>query len=120
MSFDQACETMPMMLAEYNSVMTEFSDQDIEFLLIDSADLGREALLSLWLNLPILEDDGQLVSESLGIENAGEVFLLNPDRLSLYYRGPVSLELTDSLSSLKTLQDTLEFKSGDCSIEYPV
>ena len=120
MSFDQACETMPMMLVEYNSVMTEFSDQDIEFLLIDSADLGREALLSLGLNLPILEDDGQLVSESLGIENAGEVFLLNPDRLSLYYRGPVSLELTDSLSSLKTLQDTLELKSGDCSIEYPV
>ena len=120
MSFDQACESMPEFLAEYNSVMKEFSDHNIEFLLIDSADLGREALVSLGADVPILEDDGQLVSESLGIKNAGEVFLLNPVRLSLYFRGPVSLELRDLLSSLKSTQDTFELESSGCSIEYPV
>ena len=120
MSFDQTCESMPLMLAQYNSIVKEFSDHDIEFLLIDSVDLGREALVSLGLDIPILEDDGQLVSESLGIENAGEVFLLNPERLSLYFRGPVSMELRDSLSSLQSIQDTLEFEAMECNIEYPV
>ena len=54
MSFDQTCASMPIMLAEYNSLVSEFSNLDIEFLLMDSADLGREALLSLGLNIPIL------------------------------------------------------------------
>ena len=64
---------MPAMLAEYDDIISEFSSNGIEFLLIDSEGLGRETLASLRLNAPILEDSGQLVSESLGFERSGEV-----------------------------------------------
>tara|TARA_B100000427_G_scaffold327692_1_gene339033 strand:- start:907 stop:2580 length:1674 start_codon:yes stop_codon:yes gene_type:complete len=119
MSFDQSCQLMPAMLAEYDDIVSEFSSNGIEFLLIDSEGLGRETLASLRLNVPILEDSGQLVSESLGFENSGEVLMLNPERLSVYFRGPVSPDLRTSLSSMESIQDTLELESRGCKIEYP-
>lgn len=119
MSFDQSCQFMPAMLAEYDEIVSEFSSNGIEFLLIDSGGLGRETLASLRLNVPILEDSGQLVSESLGFENSGEVLMLNPERLSLYFRGPVSSDLRTSLSSMESIQDTLELEPRGCKIEYP-
>ena len=119
MAFDQSCQLMPSILSEYQDIVSEFSNHEIEFFLIDSEGMGREKLASLELNLSILEDSGQLVSESLGIENAGEVLLLNPERLSVYFRGPVSQELRTSLNSLESIQDTLELESRGCEIEYP-
>ena len=119
MSFDQSCQFMPAMLAEYDDIVSEFSSNGIEFLLIDSEGLGREALASLRLNVPILEDSGQLVSESLGFERSGEVLMLNPERLSVYFRGPVSPDLRTSLSSMESIQDTLELEPRGCKIEYP-
>ena len=119
MSFDQSCQFMPAMLAEYDDIVSEFSSNGIEFLLIDSEGLGRETLASLRLNVPILEDSGQLVSESLGFENSGEVLMLNPERLSVYFRGPVSPDLRTSLSSMESIQDTLELEPRGCKIEYP-
>ena len=119
MSFDQSCQFMPAMLAEYDDIVSEFSSNGIEFLLIDSEGLGREMLGSLRLNVPILEDSGQLVSESLGFERSGEVLMLNPERLSVYFRGPVSPDLRTSLSSMESIQDTLELEPRGCKIEYP-
>ena len=119
MSFDQSCQSMPAMLAEYDDIISEFSSNGIEFLLIDSEGLGRETLASLRLNAPILEDSGQLVSESLGFERSGEVLMLNPERLSVYFRGPVSSDLRTSLSSMESIQDTLELEPRGCKIEYP-
>ncbi len=119
MSFDQSCQSMPAMLAEYDDIINEFSSNGIEFLLIDSEGLGRETLASLRLNVPILEDSGQLVSESLGFERSGEVLMLNPERLSVYFRGPVSSDLRTSLSSMESIQDTLELEPRGCNIEYP-
>ena len=120
MSFDESCTSMSAMLQEYSSVSEELSSQDIEFLLIDSVDLGREALTDLGLDFPILEDSGQLVSESLGIKNAGEVLVLNPERLSIFYRGTVGLEFRASLGALETIQDTIKSESVNCNVDYPV
>ena len=119
MAFDQSCQLMPSMLAEYHDIVNEFSNHGIEFLLIDSKGSGREKLASLESSVSILEDSGQLVSESLGIKNAGEVLLLNPERLSIYFRGPPSQDLRTSLNSLESIQDTLELESRGCEIEYP-
>ena len=119
MSFDQSCQSMPAMLAEYDDIISEFYSNGIEFLLIDSEGLGRETLANLRLNVPILEDSEQLVSESLGFERSGEVLMLNPERLSVYFRGPVSPDLRTSLSSMESIQDTLELEPRGCKIEYP-
>jgi hypothetical protein len=52
------------------------------------------------LNLPLLDDSGQLVSETLNISNAGEVLVLNPQRTSLYYQGPLGQELDQTLAMI--------------------
>ena len=119
MSFDQSCQFMSAMLAAYDDIASEFSNKGIDFFLIDTEGLGRKTLASLSLSVPILEDSGQLVSESLGFENSGEVLLLNPERQSVYFRGPVSENLRTSLNSLDSNQDTLELQPSGCKIQYP-
>ncbi|NQV68462.1 MAG: hypothetical protein HQ498_00415 [Pseudohongiella sp.] len=127
MSYVAGCASMESRLAEFKALQSSYSDQGIEFLLIDSQDLVRTPLRTLNTGLPVLEDGGQLVSEALGIQHAGDVVVLNPERLSLYYKGPVSAELGATLSSVLEggLENTVtgeESASPEaaCEIEYPV
>ena len=122
MAYDHGCDAMASLLANYQSISSKYSGQDIEFLLIDSLDLGRAALLGFETDLPILEDDGQLVSETLGIERAGDVLVLNPVRLSLYYRGPVAGKLDAIVAGVLTgaIEDTEKISGSGCEINYPV
>jgi len=87
--------------------------------------LNRSNLNSLDMDLPVLEDGGQLISESLGIVQAGDVLVLNPQRLNLFYRGQLSSELGSTLSQILEdgVSDTVEFDSASpvdssCAIEY--
>jgi hypothetical protein len=41
-------------------------------------------------DIPVLMDDTQIVSESLGVEKLGEVFLLDPKSFAVLYRGPAA------------------------------
>ncbi|MDP1931089.1 MAG: redoxin domain-containing protein [Gammaproteobacteria bacterium] len=123
MSYAQNCHGMEDMLSEYRALQSRYGGQGIEFLLLDSHDLGRAALADLNAGLPILQDSGQLVSEALGIRSAGEVRVLNPDRMSLFYSGMVSTELDQTLSGLLQgpIRDTVKVEgSNSCEIAYPV
>jgi len=120
MAYDHFCESMSSMVQDYQAVANQFSERDIDFLLIDSLDLGRSQLASFEIGLPILEDDGQLVSESLGIQKAGEVIVLNPHRLSIYFRGSPSDDLPQTLDSLSEIEDTLKFDVPGCELKFPV
>lgn len=127
MSYAQECASIDARLAEFKALQSRFSEQGIEFLLIDSKDLEREQLGRLDTEFPVLEDGGQLVSEALGINHAGDVLVLNPERLSLFYRGPGTAELADTLASVLdgTVEDTVVGETmssidGACGIEYPV
>ena len=122
MAYDHGCDAMASLLANYQSISSKYSGQDIEFLLIDSLDLGRASLLGFETDLPILEDDGQLVSETLGIERAGDVLVLNPVRRSLYYRGPVAGKLDAIVAGVLTgaIEDTEKISGSGCEINYPV
>ncbi|PCJ27066.1 MAG: hypothetical protein COA96_03895 [SAR86 cluster bacterium] len=135
MSYVEDCSEMDSMLGKFMTLQSRFKGQGIEFLLIDSQGLNRSQLSNLNVELPVLEDGGQLVSESLGIVNAGDVLVLNPERLSLYYKGQPSVELASTLSGL--LQDEIDntISGGEvttetttdvtttgsaCGIDYPV
>ncbi|MCH7671950.1 MAG: hypothetical protein IIB72_07255 [Proteobacteria bacterium] len=122
MAYDHGCDAMASLLANYQAISSKYSGQGIEFLLIDSLDLGRAALLDFETDLPILEDDGQLVSETLGIERAGDVLVLNPVRLSLYYRGPMAGKLDGIVAGVLTgaIENTEKISGSGCEINYPV
>ena len=122
MAYDENCAAMTNHVNEYQSLANEFTKQGLEFVFLDSLDLGRDAFVDSNLNLPVLEDEGQLVSESLGIQNAGDVRVLNPERLSIYYRGSVSNQLRETLQGVLngSVSDTVSTAIESCSITYPV
>lgn len=120
MAYSADCPAMEEQLESYQLMQAKYSEQGIEFLLIDSADLGRPALASNDLALPLLEDDGQLVSESFGISQTGEVLVLNPLRSTLYYKGAPGEALDSALAKVLAgdLNDTLNIPTMGCSIGY--
>ncbi len=122
MSYSKSCSNMDNMLSSYTALKSQYAEQGIEFLLIDSQDSTREALNNLDLDIPVLQDNGQLVSEMLGFESVGDVRVLNPDRLSVYYTGEVGAELEQTLASIsdEPIRNTVNAQSNNsCAIEYP-
>lgn len=122
MAYDSSCAEMGSMLRRFSALDSLYNDQGIDFVLLDAKDLGREVARALDLPLPLLEDDGQLVSETLEITRAGDVLVLNPQRLSVYYRGDSSEALDGALNAVVDgrVEDTMAIETGGCPIDFPV
>jgi len=120
MAYAGNCPAMDSLLTEYETLAARHAGEDFEFLLIDTQDRDRAELQALNTALPILEDDAKLVSETLSIANAGDVLVLNPERLSLYYRGQPSEDLNATLQSIngEGVSDTLNLPGENCAINY--
>ncbi|MDO9519392.1 MAG: redoxin domain-containing protein [Pseudohongiella sp.] len=116
MSYEDSCPNMDAQLANYSHLATHFADEDIEFLLITTSNSSNTIH-----NIPILLDETQLVSESLGIEKAGDVRVLAPQRLSLLYKGAVTATLQQVLSSVESSANETVYGEnlGACVISYP-
>jgi hypothetical protein len=52
------------------------------------------------VRIPVLMDDTQLVSESLGIDKTGEVFLFDPKSFTVVYRGPADAHFTQAIDAV--------------------
>lgn len=122
MAYGDECASMPAQMALFQAAREKFASQGVEFLLIDSYDMGRETIASYGLEIPILEDDGQLVSETLGISHTGQVLVLNPRRSTLYYKGGPTGDLDDAISGVLTgeLSDTVKTDGSGCPIDYAI
>lgn len=91
---------MPMAAsqADANTLKTlqeKYETQGVEFFLMNPGlhtDRARTqtAVADLGLDLPVLMDDAQLVTEMLGISRMDEAVLYNPSSFELLYRGPIS------------------------------
>lgn len=125
MSFDASCSNMDAAVAQLEAAQSRWADNQVAFALINSAtdqDLAnlRAAKAAIGVELPLLIDDGQLVSETLQFANAGEVTVLDPQRLNLLYRGP----LQDSAAVLENelagnADETVVKPAQGCDISYP-
>lgn len=67
---------------------------DVEFMMMNSSlDDARSAIeadaKAAGIAVPILDDDNQLIGESLGAAHAGEVFVIDPQGWRVVYRGAV-------------------------------
>jgi hypothetical protein len=91
-------------------------------MLIDAENIGRSEVARVNAGMPVLVDDGQLVSETLGFTSAGEVVVLDPDRLTVLYRGPVHEQLTAHIQGATegSIDATTVLPASGCAIDYPV
>lgn len=118
--YDQHCEAMNDAVTRYAALQTQYAEQGIDFLLIDTEGLDRRDLQNLDLPLPVLQDDLQLIAQSLEIETIGEVLLLNPERLSIYFRGAVDTAFAATLDAVldDAVSDTVLGEVAGCAVDY--
>ena len=123
MAYSAECPSMAGMAAQFTRFAGGFDDRGVSFVFLDIEGLGRERLRGLELEMPILDDAGQIVSAALEFGQAGEVALLNPERLSLFYRGASDAGFEQALDDLLTdgIADSIRapLESG-CPLEFPV
>lgn len=100
------------------------SSSDTRFFMLNAslkdsrADIAHYAD-ALKLDIPILDDETQLIGESLNLSKAGEVLIINPDQWSIVHRGSVdSAKIAlDNLQNGKPAASNATI-SG-CDIEFP-
>ncbi len=123
MAYSAECPSMAGLAAQFTRLAGSFGDRGISFVFLDIEGLGRERLRGLELEMPILDDAGQIVSAALEFGHAGEVALLNPERLSLFYRGASDAGFEQALEALLAdgIADSIRapLESG-CPLEFPV
>ena len=126
MSFDPSCASIGSSLSSLQALQTQWRDQGIAFALINSSaesDLAviRSAKAGIDLQLPLLLDSGQLVSETLQLTKAGEVAILDPERLTLIYRGPVASAAAALAAEIAgSVERTRVIAASGCDLTYPV
>ncbi|MEX0964291.1 MAG: hypothetical protein WDZ52_09665 [Pseudohongiellaceae bacterium] len=126
MSFDSSCAAINSSVSSLQAMASQWSEQGIAFALINSSaesDINtiRAAKSALASELPLLLDDGQLVSETLALSKAGEIVVLDPERLTVLYRGPAaSAGATLSAELAGTIESTTVIDAPGCDLNYPV
>jgi len=127
MAYRADCPAMAEAAARFAALGDAFDDHDIAFLYIDSGgfDRGhpRGRPREPEPGLPMLDDGGRLVSAALQLSAAGEVALLNPERLSLFYQGASGAAFEDALRSVAkgAVANSLRTDPpATCPIAYPL
>lgn len=121
MTYDPTCSSGEE-IQRFASVQAAFAEANMSFGLLDTSGASRAELSalagSLPATLPLLQDGPQLVADLLGANKVGEVFVLNPDRLNLFYRGNSGGVLTEVLESLDTSppSDTVVTEVSGCAL----
>lgn len=125
LSQSNSCAASSAALVKFNELRSQWEGKNVAFLLMNSAqdDLAsvRETAKAANIDLPILMDGSQLVAETLKISKAGEVLVLDPERLTVLYRGPVDGHVAETLTSEQagTVQDTMVMDVAGCDLSVP-
>lgn len=120
MAYHPSCSELEESVSYLTELNEKYADQDIEFLLLDSSGTGRNSGSALTMPLPLLDDTAQLITPALEIEQAGEVLVFNPERLSLFYRGAANSSLEGTIQALLAddVDDTVKNEIAGCAIEF--
>jgi peroxiredoxin len=96
-STDTACPEVLDHLHKYQLLRSTWESRDISFLALnanpqDSLEDVRRMDAAYHLDMPVLMDHSQLIAENLGISRAGEIIVLEPNRLQVIYRGGLDID----------------------------
>lgn len=134
-----SCTKTLDLLPKYKLLRTTWERQGVVFLSIASSpeqDVDNIRLLDElyhW-DMPILLDESQLVAENLGLSEAGQLVVIEPNRLQVLYRGGLDEQLAPSNlksglasvltaaieSTLEAVASTVNASSGGCELDFPV
>ncbi len=97
-------------LAYLHELQSKYLQQGVVFFgLNPGLQTNRESVLAdvveSGINMPVLMDDAQLVSELLGLTHVGEAVVYNPVNFELLYRGPLQEQMGQVLEQILAGQD---------------
>ncbi|OFE11237.1 hypothetical protein PHACT_15485 [Pseudohongiella acticola] len=91
-------------LSAYSELQARYADQGLKFMMINPLGEDRAAVAAdvaaMGVDMPVLIDDVQAVSESIGIENIGEAVIFDPKSFRVVYRGAVGSEFAEAVASV--------------------
>ncbi|MEK7258875.1 MAG: redoxin domain-containing protein [Pseudomonadota bacterium] len=99
LAYDNNCAAARDAAAMLADLQSQFGE-GIEFLALDVNAMDRATEQGWQMSFPILSDELKLVAEGLQISQAGEVLVVNPQRLSLFYRGGADQALQETLGAV--------------------
>jgi AhpC/TSA family protein len=91
-------------MSALQTLQTQFKDQDVRFFMLNSSVEDTRATLAAsadlqGVNVPILDDETQLIGESLQLTRAGEVLLIDPKTWRAIYRSNLSSTSQPTISN---------------------
>jgi hypothetical protein len=92
MAHDNECATTAQSVASLEEAKRSFASRGVEFLMINGDDTRAAVAAQVGRSgssIPVLVDELQLVSESLQLQRAGEVLVVDPKGWKVAYRGPL-------------------------------
>ena len=112
-------------VASLKALQDQYTEQGVQFFLLnpglhtDRAQVSAD-IASLGLDLPVLMDDAQLVTEMLGVSHLDEAVLYNPSNFEMLYRGPIA-DMENSLQQMLAGEnfDMVSVASTGAAIEFP-
>ncbi len=91
-------------VSDFAKLQAQYDSQGVEFMMINPLGQERAAVKqeasSYGVDIPVLIDDAQLISEAMGIDKTGEVFLFDPRSFQVIYRGPADKPFADALAAV--------------------
>lgn len=119
------CKASNEAAAALESLRAKYESRGVAFLLINSnLDNTREAIVKeaaqAGINVPILVDEKQLIGESLGLTNNGEVLVINPQGWKVAYHGAAN-HVSDAVDAVLggAAVKTASTKASGCAISMP-
>ena len=81
--------------ASFKALQETYAEQGVQFFLLNPGlhsdrALVQSEVVALGLDLPVLMDDAQLVTEMLGVSHVDQAVLYDPSSFELLYRGPIA------------------------------
>lgn len=120
-----ACPMASELATVYTQIQSRFFDLGYEFMVLNSRpstdrDRVSREISQQELELPILMDENQLVSESLGVRRAGEVLVFDPKSFKVIFRGFADGNLEVALFSLLAGQEVMNSigSATGCEIDF--
>lgn len=88
----------------FRQAMEKYAGRDLVFMMLNAggearADVAQTAA-AYGLDIPVLIDDAQIVSEALNAQTAGEVVVYDPGTFTVAYRGPAGASLERALDQV--------------------
>jgi hypothetical protein len=91
-------------LTQFSTLKAKYEDSGVVFMMLNPLGQDRASVAAdvaaLGVDIPVLIDDVQTVSESIGIEHLGEAIIYDPKSFRVIYRGDAGQPFADALAKV--------------------